>query len=966
MNDNYFQKHQIAERAVFSVEDLSQIQRCRGDHNRLGYAYQMAFARLTGRFPTQEPLELIEELLSLVAHGLGADPNEIVRYARQPTVSEHQELIRGYLGLRRFREAENQALAGFVIEEAYRLEQPSSLLAMARGFLQDQKILIPASSTLRRIVGEQRERARQHIFGRIMEALSLKARDQLDEILRVSEDRTSTLQILKDPPGFPSPPSLLRLTEKLDRIRSTEILEVDLSWLNNNFQKSLARRAKQSSVWRLRELQPPHRYTVLVCFLWQTYRDTIDQVVDMHGKLITRIWRRAETELGDQLKKQRTSLVAAISMFRTMVRAILDENLQDEDVRSAVFGQIPPDTLRKELSETEDWLSGGKTDTFAFVINRFSYLRQFTPSLLEHLAFEVEAEGDGSLLQAIDIMRELNRDKKRKIPPEAPVDFIPRRLRPFVNNNGQTDRRAYECAMFTSLRDEIRRGNIWVRDSRRYGRLNDFFIPDEEWEMLREDFFRKAGMPTVPADVGPWLTERLSRSFDQFLETLPDNAYVKIEKDGWRFGTDSAEQLDSESEKRLADLEAWLGEKLRSTRLPDLLIEVDNEIHYTRHFLPTPSRDGRRARDVCNTIATIMAHGCNIGPKTMARLAKGVSYDEISRITDWHLYDETLRRALVDVVNAITSLETTNVWGSGKTSSSDGQRFQLPKKVLQRTWSSRMNSFAIEFYSFVADNYAPFYSVPIECTDRDAPFVLDGLLYHESDLDIEEHYVDTHGYTEINFAAFAMYNMRFCPRIRGLHHQWIYRIDKDRDYGPLNQIVARNDRTIHLDWISDQWDRMGQFYASLKAGHSTASVALKRLISYGAKNEFYRANRELGRIFKTEFILRYLSDPSLRRRVQRGLLKGEQLHALARNVHYGRQGKSHLRDFQQQMSTASCLILILACIVYWQSRGIHRILSENDPESDGVDVSQLTHVSPIAWDNILLYGQYVLNQELVR
>ena len=108
-------------------------------------------------------------------------------------------------------------------------------------------------------------------------------------------------------------------------------------------------------------------------------------------------------------------------MFRTMVRAILDENLQDKDVRSAVFGQIPPDTLRRELSETEDWLPGGKTDTFAFVINRFHYLRQFTPSLLEHLAFEVEAKGNGSLIQAIDIMRELNRDKKRKIPSEAPV-----------------------------------------------------------------------------------------------------------------------------------------------------------------------------------------------------------------------------------------------------------------------------------------------------------------------------------------------------------------------------------------------------------------------------------------------------------------------------------------------------------------------------------------------------------------
>jgi TnpA family transposase len=40
----------------------------------------------------------------------------------------------------------------------------------------------------------------------------------------------------------------------------------------------------------------------------------------------------------------------------------------------------------------------------------------------------------------------------------------------------------------------------------------------------------------------------------------------------------------------------------------------------------------------------------------------------------------------------------------------------------------------LEFYTFVADNYAPFYSLPIECTDRDAAFVLDGLLYNESEL----------------------------------------------------------------------------------------------------------------------------------------------------------------------------------------------------------------------------------------
>ncbi len=97
-----------------------------------------------------------------------------------------------------------------------------------------------------------------------------------------------------------------------------------------------------------------------------------------------------------------------------------------------------------------------------------------------------------------------------------------------------------------------------------------------------------------------------------------------------------------------------------------------------------------------------------------------------------------------------------------------------------------MGDYALEFYSFIADNYAPFYSAPIECTERDAAYVLDGLLYHGADLEIDEQYVDTHGFTEANFTGFAMLGKRFAPRIRGLHRQKIYRTDGNRDYGPFN------------------------------------------------------------------------------------------------------------------------------------------------------------------------------------
>ena len=138
-----------------------------------------------------------------------------------------------------------------------------------------------------------------------------------------------------------------------------------------------------------------------------------------------------------------------------------------------------------------------------------------------------------------------------------------------------------------------------------------------------------------------------------------------------------------------------------------------------------------------------MAHGCNIGPETMSQLTEGITYEQIRRITDWQLIEENQRAALAEVVNAIASLDASRNWGEGKTSASDGQRFAFRRKVLQQNYSYKFSDYALEFYSFIADNYAPFYGVPIECNERDAPYVLDGLLYNESDLQLEEHYTDT-------------------------------------------------------------------------------------------------------------------------------------------------------------------------------------------------------------------------------
>jgi hypothetical protein len=102
-----FSRQQLKRAANLTEKDLKQIRKCRRSHNRIGFAYQVAFVRLFNRFPKQQPFEVLDELVSFSAAQLGVDTGLIGLYReRQQTISEHQQTIAGYLGLHHFGDTE--------------------------------------------------------------------------------------------------------------------------------------------------------------------------------------------------------------------------------------------------------------------------------------------------------------------------------------------------------------------------------------------------------------------------------------------------------------------------------------------------------------------------------------------------------------------------------------------------------------------------------------------------------------------------------------------------------------------------------------------------------------------------------------------------------------------------------------------------------------------------------------------
>jgi hypothetical protein len=111
------------------------------------------------------------------------------------------------------------------------------------------------------------------------------------------------------------------------------------------------------------------------------------------------------------------------------------------------------------------------------------------------------------------------------------------------------------------------------------------------------------------------------------------------------------------------------------------------------------------------------------------------------------------------------------------------------------------------------------------------------------------------------------------------------------------------------------------------------------------------ALRELGRIGRTLFTLDWLQDPTLLRRVQVGLNKGEARNALARAIFFYRLGEIRDRSFENQRYRASGLNLVVAAISLWNTVYLeHAILALRQQRS--VDDALLNHLSPLGWQHI--------------
>ena len=141
--------------------------------------------------------------------------------------------------------------------------------------------------------------------------------------------------------------------------------------------------------------------------------------------------------------------------------------------------------------------------------------------------------------------------------------------------------------------------------------------------------------------------------------------------------------------------------------------------------------------------------------------------------------------------------------------------------------------------------------------------------------------------------------------------------------------------------------------------HATASQLFMRLSSYSNKHPLYEALQEFGRIIKSQFILTYFDDVTLRRQIQKQLNRIELSNKFSHAVFFDNDQEFQDGEQEDQQLSAACQVIIQNSIILWNYLFLSNLIMETkDKEQRQQIIDCISHGSVITWKHVNLRGEY--------
>jgi len=359
--------------------------------------------------------------------------------------------------------------------------------------------------------------------------------------------------------------------------------------------------------------------------------------------------------------------------------------------------------------------------------------------------------------------------------------------------------------VLTALRERLRCKEIWVAGAEKHRNPDDDLPGD--FEERRVEYYRELGRDADARAFTTALKLKLAEALTRLNRTIPTNPKVRIL---WR-GKNRISITPFEALPPAPAAEAIRAELERRRPMTEL-IDVMTETAARTGFLDAFVTSGDRVIFDPDTLKRrlllcVYGLGTNAGLKRVSAGTDGVTHAELQHVRRLFVSKEALRSATAIVINAILAVRDTRIWGeAGTACASDSKKVGAWDQNLLTEWHVRYHGRGVMIYWHMERRAACIYS-QLKRSSSEVAAMIEGVLRHCTDLEIQRHYVDSHGQSEVAFAFCHLLNFELAPRLKAIARQKLYLPDtglRDR-LGDLAPVLTRA-----IDWelIERQYDEM--------------------------------------------------------------------------------------------------------------------------------------------------------------